>query len=90
MYRYKKSVGGSYQRQGYIYFTSLQYRNLPEWRREKLRELCKRAGGEHWEALLEYMTTETTPESVCQRFYLSRSTLHRIVRTYYKEFPRNF
>ena len=30
MFRYKKSIPVSYERQGYIYFSSLLYRELPE------------------------------------------------------------
>lgn len=89
MYRYKKSVGGSYARQGYIYFTSLRYRELPEWKQRAIRELCGRAGEEYREALLEYVTTETEPEIICWKHHLSKSTLHRITRRYYREFPRD-
>ena len=41
MFRYRPGLGVSYARQGYIYFASLLYRELPERRREKLRQLCR-------------------------------------------------
>lgn len=88
MFRYKKSVGGSYERQGYIYFVSLCYKDLPERKRERIRRLCREVGGEYERALLEFVTTDTTATAVCTRHYLSRSTLERIVRKYYKTFPR--
>lgn len=90
MYRYKKSIGGEPKRQAYIYFASQLYRTWPEWKRETIRELCRKAGGEYWEALLEYVTTETPLEVVCDKHYISKSTLHRITRTYYRIFPKNF
>lgn len=36
MFRYKKSVPVSYERQGYIYFSSLLYREMPEKAQRKI------------------------------------------------------
>lgn len=87
MYRYKKSVGGSYARQGYIYFASLRYRELPRRRQETIRRLCQECGGEYADALLEFVTTEHGAVAVCMAHHLSQSTLERAVRRYYQEFP---
>lgn len=87
MFRYKKSLGVSYNRQGYIYFASRLYRELPEGKRRKLEALCVQCGGEHNRALLDFVTTDAGADLVCDRHYLSRSTLHRMVRRYYREFP---
>ena len=38
MFRYKKSVPVSYERQGYIYFSSLLYREMPE--KAQADEVC--------------------------------------------------
>ena len=88
MFRYKNGIGVSYNRQGYIYFASRMYRELPEGKRKKLEELCRRCGGESWQALLAFVTTDAGADAVCDRHYLSRSTLHRMVRRYYREFPK--
>lgn len=88
MFRYRPGLGVSYARQGYIYFASLLYRELPERRREKLRQLCRQTGGAYWEALLEYVTTENSPERICQKHFISRSTLSRAARRYYQAFPK--
>jgi len=87
MFRYKAGICVSYERQGYIYFASLLYRELPEKSRETIRELCRQAGGDYWEALLAFVTTDAGAEYVCRRHYLSRSTLYRAVRRYYEGFP---
>lgn len=89
MYRYKKSVGGSYARQGYIYFASLCYKDLPESRRERIRRLCREVGGDHEAALLEFVTTDTTATAVCLKHYMSRSALYKLVAEYYRCFPRS-
>lgn len=88
MFRYKTGIGVSYNRQGYIYFASRMYRELPEGKRRKLEALCRRCGGESWQALLAFVTSDAGADAVCDRHYLSRSTLHRMVRRYYREFPK--
>ena len=54
VFRYKKSIPVSYERQGYIYFTSLLYRELPEGAQRKILNLCLEAGGEYYQACLLY------------------------------------
>ena len=49
MFRYKKSVPVSYERQGYIYFSSRLYRELTEEQQRKLLNLCLQCGGEHYQ-----------------------------------------
>ena len=82
MFRYKKSVPVSYERQGYIYFSSLLYREMPEKAQRKILNLCMECGGgDYYRALFEFVTTDA-------KHSLSRSTLERIVRKYYEGFPR--
>ena len=44
MFRYKKSVPVSYERQRYIYFASRLYRELTEEQQRKLLNLCLQCG----------------------------------------------
>ena len=89
MFRYKKSVPVSYERQGYIYFASRLYRELTEEQQHKLLNLCLQCGGEHYQALFEFVTTDAGATAVCMKHFLSRSTLERAVRRYYESFPQN-
>lgn len=88
MFRYKKSINVPYDRQGYIYFLSRSYRELPERRQEGIRKLCEECGGEYSQALLEFVTTSAGAAAVCLRHHLSESTLERVVKKYYEAFPR--
>ena len=88
MFRYKKSIPVSYERQGYVYFSSLLYRELPERAQEKILNLCIAAGKENYQALFEFVTTDVGAQAVCLRHHLSPSTLERAVRRYYEVFPR--
>ena len=83
MFRFKRSIPLDYNAQGYIYFRSLRYRGLPEREKKKIRDLCAAAGGEYQEAVLAFVTGEEGANAIYQRYYISRSTLERMVRKYY-------
>lgn len=87
MFRYKKGIPLSYSRQGYIYFTSRNYKRLTEEQKAAIRELCRKAGGQHERALFEFVATDATATAVCQRHYIGESTLRRMVQRYYMSFP---
>ena len=88
MFRYKKSVPVSYERQGYIYFSSLLYREMPERAQQKILNLCMECGGgDYYRALFEFVPTDANATYICMKYSLSRSTLERIVRRYYERFP---
>jgi hypothetical protein len=90
MFRVKRSINVSEKRQGYIYYVSLLYPELPPGKQQKLRELCRRAGGDYADAVLEFVTTDHGAVSVSMKHHISRETLDRAVRKYYEMFPRNF
>lgn len=87
-FRVKKSVPLSYEHQGYIYFTSRLCRELPLEQQRCIQNLCAEAGGEHYQALFEFVTTDAGAAAVCRKHFLSESTLERIVRKYYLLFAR--
>ena len=88
MFRYKKAIPVDYDTQGYIYFLSKRYMSLPLAARRRIEEICRKVGGEHYTALLEFVTTDAGVVSVCTRYYLSQSTLERAVHRYYLEFEK--
>ncbi len=87
MFRYKKSVPVPYDRQGYIYFISRLYRELRPEQQRKILNLCVECGGEYYQALFTFVTTDLGATAVCMQHHLSRSTLERVVRLYYESFP---
>ena len=88
MFRYKKSVPVDYDLQGYIYFTSLRYKRLSQKEKRRIEGLCMEAGGEHYQALLEFVTTKQSAKMVCAKYFISESTLIRAVRRYYRAFGK--
>ena len=89
MFRYKAGVKVSYARQGYIYFISLRFAELKDRQKEKIWKLCRRCGGENSEALFAAVTTETSDDLLCCKYFISKSTLYRMKRKYYEEFPKD-
>ena len=88
MFRYKSGVKVDYNRQGYIYFVSRMYNELSTGEQQKILNLCIEHGGEHYQALFEFVTTDTTATALAMKHYISRETLYRLVRKYYENFPR--
>ena len=79
-----RSVNKSYEEQGLIYFTCINYKRQPARIREKIDRLCESAGGEYATALKEYMTTDADWIYICDRYHLSNSTLERIRRAFFE------
>lgn len=49
MFRFKSGVKVDYNRQGYIYFTSRLYKDLPEEDQRVILNLCLEHGGESYD-----------------------------------------
>lgn len=88
MFRFKKGIEVPYARQGYIYFVSRMYKQLPAEKQEKIRELCREHGRGNAEALMEFVTTDATALEICRHHFIaSWTTLYRAVKRYYENFP---
>ena len=90
MYRYKRGIKCSYDRQGYIYFTSRNYRFLPAEQKERIRRRCREAGGAQQKALFAFVTSDKSATEVCMEHFISKATLYRAVQRYYEDFPKCF
>ena len=64
MFRYKRSIPVSEDKQGYVYYASRLYSQMDRKGREAIHRLCQAAGGEYSEALLEFVTTDATATAI--------------------------
>ncbi len=87
MFRYKKGSKTSYNKQGYIFFISKCYTNLEVNKQKIILNLCILHGGEHWKALFEYITTDTSAEEIAQRHGITKPILYTMMWKYYDSFP---
>lgn len=87
-FRYKVSINVPYIKQGAITFMMMRYDTLPDAKKRRVEALCKKAGGSTWEALFEYLTTDSDPEDVMRRYYIaSYTTLGRGIKRFMEGFP---
>ena len=82
-FRYKRSIPVEYDLQGHIFFLSRRYRQMEKEEQKRLREICRKAAGAYSPAVLEYVTTDASAVTVCDKHNLSASTLERAVKRYY-------
>lgn len=89
MFRFKKSIPVSYERQGYIFFVSKLYKELPPKAQQKIVALCMECGRGNCRALFEFVTTDTGAVAICEKYRIaSETTIYRMVREYYLKFPK--
>ena len=87
-FRYKPSLPVNYARQGYIFFKSLRYKDLPIKEQMRIRKLCTTVGGNNGDALFEHVTTGASVKAVCMKYYIaSPTTIYRALSRYYERFP---
>lgn len=77
------TVRKSYEEQGEIYFTCVNYKKQPARVRERIRQLCREAAGDYATALLEFLTTGADWIYITQKYYISSSTLDRARTEFY-------
>lgn len=83
-FRYKKSMRVPQEWQGLIYFQCRLYAEMDAETRKRIRTAAGRAGGDYTAALLEYVTTADTADSVAARHYISVETLMRATNKFYE------
>ena len=62
-------------------------RELDEAAQQKILNLCLEHGGEYYQALFEFVTTDASATALAMRHHMDKTTLYRKVRKYYENFP---
>ena len=89
-FRYKRGIPVSYARQGYVYFKSLRYSELPESEQMRIRRLCREVCKYNHLALLAHVTTGKSVRDVCTEYSIaSPTTIYRALKLYYLRFPQD-
>lgn len=83
MYRFKRGIPVPYDKQGYIYFMCKRYRRLGKAERALIREACESAGEQYKQALFDFVTGSKGAVAICSKYYISESTLERVVKRFY-------
>ena len=85
-FKIKRSIPLSYDRQGYVFFASRNYRELPLAERERIDALCREIGREYEKALFAFVVQGVNATAIETEYFCSKSTLYRLVREYYRRF----
>ena len=60
---------------------------MDEAAQQKILNLCLEPGGEYYQALFEFVTTDASATALAMRHHMDKTTLYRKVRKYYENFP---
>lgn len=89
-FRLGRGIGVPYLKQGLIYFTCLNYENLPVRMQAYIRRLCRTCGKSHAKALFELMTKEgksmrrIVTEGRMMGEKISETALYRCKKAFYE------
>lgn len=85
MFKKLRSLALPYEKQGLIYFTCLNYDDMPLRVQKKIDQLCIEAGGsEYYQALKDVVTGKKTITQAARDCPCGQSTLNRKRMRFYK------
>lgn len=85
MFKKRRGIRLSYNRQGLIYFICMNIRDMPEEVQQKVKELCAEVGGCDSEALYEVITNDRQSiVGISLKYYISEKKLYRMRKEFYE------
>ena len=84
-FKKKRSIDLSYNKQGLIYFTCLNYNEQLPVIREKINRLCDEVGGVYSKALFELMTRSKSVLQISMEYYISETKLYVLRKEFYEK-----
>lgn len=86
MFKKRKGVHIPYNKQGLIYFTCVNVKDMPEEVQNKILNLCIEVAGEDYKALYEVMTNDKKSVlSISLEYFLSEKKLYRLRKEFYEK-----
>lgn len=86
MFKKRRGIKLSYNKQGLIYFACMNYDDMPEHTQQKIRNLCFDVGKEHSEVLFQVLTNSNeTIRSLAFKYHISEMSLYRYRKKFYEE-----
>lgn len=87
MFKKRKGIKVPYNKQGLIYFTCMNIKNLPEEKQEEIKTLCKEVTEEYADALYTLLTDDTLNiYAVARRYYIGESQLYQFRKKFYERY----
>ena len=86
MFKKRRGIHIPYNKQGLIYFTCMNYEDMPDSIQHKIRVLCWETTLEHCEALFKVLTdSNETIRSVSFKYNISETQLYHYRKKFYEK-----
>ena len=86
MFKKRKGIKVSYNKQGLIYFTCVNIKDMPDEVQKKILNLCIEVCKEDYKALYEVITNDRKSIlSVSLEYFLSEKKLYRLRKEFYEK-----
>ena len=85
MFKKRRGIHIPYDRQGLIYFTCVNHRDMPEEIQEKIQRLCDEVGKEYSEVLYRVVTdTNKSIRALALEYHISETQLYHYRKKFYE------
>lgn len=86
MFKKRRGIHIPYNKQGLIYFTCVNIKDMPEHIQQKILNLCEEVGKEHAEVLFQVVTNSNKSiRSLAIEHHISERSLYRYRKKFYEE-----
>lgn len=86
MFKKRRGIHIPYNKQGLIYFTCMNVRDMSEDVQQKILNLCVEVGKEDYKALYEVLTNDNKSVlSISLEYFLSEKRLYRLRKEFYEK-----
>ena len=85
MFKKRRGIKLSYNKQGLIYFTCMNVADMPEEIHDKVKHLCKEVGKEHADVLYAVVTdSNKSIRSLAMEHHISETQLYYYRKKFYE------
>ena len=85
MFKKRRGIHIPYNKQGLIYFTCVNHKEMPEEIQDKIIDICNKVGGEYAEVLYKVVTdSNRSVRSLAIEYNISERNLYRYRKEFYE------
>ena len=89
MFKKRRGIHIPYNKQGLIYFTCVNHKDMPEHIRAKIKSLCDEVGKEHSQVLYQVVTDSTRSiRSLALEHHISETQLYHYRKRFYESWEK--
>lgn len=86
LFKKRRGIHIPYNKQGLIYFTCMNIKDMPEDIQRKILNLCIEVGGQHYQALYTMLTDDSKNiHGVAMDFHISETQLYLYRKKFYEK-----